>query len=432
MKGLIERFKNHMFNSDKIQKTENELQKENHFLNDILPNSEFGDIIWAQRFDFEWEKDGFWSPKHSIGPFIVIGKTEDRLICMYCTSVPQKDYFFEIGNGYNLFPKKTYTTINRIKAIDYESFVNINRSDDTCLSKEEKSLVAKLLHVQQLIEYSDLGLYKQIYFDLNKYIILSVGDIIRDKKTNQIKIIVKKDNDFIYTVPYNNNESEIKKEKEEDNEYIKSVAIEEIMNINNNSLFRVGDLLKKDNDYYYVYHTDGNIAKTFLLKKEKDSEENTIMIEKLKYIPYYLETIEIERDDNSYKVIGKASEIEKNIILNERRNFVEKSKRENRKKPIKYVGNSNHFKVGDIVEHRNYFAMEFIVIAIAYNKIITLSYDAYLRGKIIYREFDEKDYSLSKIDHIQNRSLIKEMNNLESIGNQVTEIKRLRLEKNKS
>ena len=112
--NIIEKFKNRLFNTNIYEKSKNEKL----FL-ETLKYHNIGDVIWAKRYDFDFEKD-IISSGHQMGPYIVVGKTEDKLICLYCTGKYKKNEL-ELSD-YDFFNKETYVQTYQIRAIDFESY----------------------------------------------------------------------------------------------------------------------------------------------------------------------------------------------------------------------------------------------------------------------------------------------------------------------
>ena len=466
IKELIERFKNHLFHLDAYKKSNEEIEKEKYFKSEILPNYKFGDIIWALRYDFDWDKEDI-GKKHEIGPYIVLDKNDDKLICMYCTSVPGKKGYFAIGEDGYMFNnlKQTYTTTFGLRAIDYESFVGENEVGAKSLNSKDKELIAKKYSNVNIVQYNDLGKQKALKLDLDVEPNLTPGDIIKEKNSNLYKLVLKRENGLIYTISikyydrYDNiinfcRENivfSIKEEKQENNIYVNTISnaqfslieekykehlklVKEKQEIKENLTLKRGALLSKHRNYYYVFNTEKDKAKLFSLTKVYVQDENTIKIGTLIFKPNYEDESEINIKDGSYHIIRLANEKEMDNISSSRKKYYKTKKEEalNYKEKLKKQEKQkfkNNFVVGDIIKTDNIFGMRFIVIGIGFNKIITISLHAYEEGKIIYREFNDHDKSLSKCAFISDNmkdNVNEQLEYFESLGNQVIEAKRLR------
>lgn len=84
--------------------------KYRNFIDNIIPSLKFGDIIYAERFNNDIEKE-WMGEGHTTGPFIVISFDGDKVVGAYCTSNPNVKGGFEIGEYYYLFSreKRSYT-----------------------------------------------------------------------------------------------------------------------------------------------------------------------------------------------------------------------------------------------------------------------------------------------------------------------------------
>ena len=469
IRELINKFKNHLFHIDDYKKSNEELQREEYFKSEILPNYNFGDIIWALRYDFDWDKDDI-GEKHEIGPYIVLGKKDNKLICMYCTSVPNKKNYFEIGkNGYmfdNL--KRTFTTTFDLRAIDSESFVGENEVGAKSLNYDDKELIAKKYSNVKIVQYNDLGKQRALRLELGVEPMFLPGDIIKDKNSNTLKLIVKRENGFIYTIGIkyydrwqnmiNFNKENIvfnmREEKQENNIYINTIPenqfkiieekykehlklVKEKQELKENFTLKRGALISKYNTSYYVYNTEKDKAKIFSLKKEYYATENTIKIGTIYFTPNFEDEKEINIKDESYHIIRLANEKEMDNISSKRKKYYKTKKEQvlNYKEQLKKQEKktiSNNFSIGDVIRSEYIFGMDFIVIGIAFNQIITISLHAFEEGKIIYREFNINDKSLSKCAFISEDMLNKineQLDYFDSLGQKVIEAKRLRYEK---
>ncbi len=432
-KKLIDKFKNQIFHTEEYIRSEEDLEKEKIFLEDVLSNAKFGDIVWALRYDFEWDGKEI-DDNHKIGPYIVIDKTDDKLICMYCTSVEGKRNFFEIGEDYELFfnDKKTYTCPFFLRTIDYISYVNTNLIS---LNEKDKKAIQKKLAVQKYITYNDLGIDKTLSFE-KKDISLDVGDVIKDHQA--YKLIIEKNGDALHTLQlqtYNPYLYKIDFPKEkldfggtyelmDINKYVGTLStnsinailakfkehqakIKELQELKENFTIKRGSLLFKNNKNYYVYNIERDNAQAFTLKPSIKNPD-CVKIGPSYYKPNYEETIDINIKDDSYKLVRLAKESEMELISEDRKRFIKTKKEKliNHKKEILKANKKkpNNFVKGNVIKSEHIFAMEFIVLGIIDNTIITVSLDAFLSNKITFFEFSASDKSLSLVDNVDQKT----------------------------
>ena len=78
----------------------NSFKKAEVYNENELSKLSFGDVIWAERYDKEYQKKRF-DKHHEKGPFIFLGIDDGKAIGMYCTG-KKTDYFnsFQLCEDY--------------------------------------------------------------------------------------------------------------------------------------------------------------------------------------------------------------------------------------------------------------------------------------------------------------------------------------------
>ena len=323
------------------------------FIENVIPSLKFGDIIYAERFNNDIEKEDM-GEGHNTGPFVVISFDGDKVIGAYCTSNQCVKGGFQIGENYNLFSRdrNTYATLLRLKTIDSEAFLNIGSRN---LSNSDIDRIKKKMCLTDLdIKYDDFGLEKNL--DVNFNVDFEIGDVVIYSGRYYV-IVEKKESTKFIIAPITGYDSryscidfsQVKidfanvKEVEmndlfyinsivksqmviiikEYNEYIKRKS--EIINSENRKLDR-GCLVSLFNDLYYVYGTEGNVANSFGVKIARITGDS-ILIAGKRFIPCYESVKDIDIKSDSYQILGVASEEEMDEISKARKSY-KKSKKE--------------------------------------------------------------------------------------------------------
>lgn len=152
---------------------------------EIIFNSlSFGDWILAKRLPDTREIE----KGHRNGPFLVIGRKDERLICLYTTSKENKTNLIKVSkNDYNL-NKETYIT-SSIKLISIDEFLY----SIYYLNEKEKKDLIKFLYIN--------GLENNSFLEEPK---LENGDIIQLKQQH---LIVGETSDNYVTIKIKYNDS---------------------------------------------------------------------------------------------------------------------------------------------------------------------------------------------------------------------------------
>ena len=132
----------------------------------IFNSLSFGNLILAKRLPNTQEIE----KGHRNGPFLVVGRKDDKLVCLYATSKDKKDSLLKISkSNYNL-NKDTYIT-SYIRLISIDEFL----SSIYYLNEKEKKDLHKFLYINGLQNYSFI-----------KEPNLEIGDIIQLKHQHLI------------------------------------------------------------------------------------------------------------------------------------------------------------------------------------------------------------------------------------------------------
>lgn len=288
----------------------------------------FGSLILAKRAtDTRDIEEG-----HKNGPFLVLGRKDEYLICLYATSKENKESLIRISkNNYNLH-KDTYIT-------SYVKYISINEFLSPIIyylnEKDNKNLI-KSLYIN--------GLDKYLYIDEPK---LEIGDIIQLKQQHLIigetddsykTIKVKYDKfNMIYTFDYKHkillsknfkykrvaflSEEEINKCIEESkNNYNskKHKKTDKKIPEKIETPLKVGNLIIYKNLLYYLYYELGDKKLSFSVNKNQTPTSQKIIIGGDEYYANFKIKRDFDENQENTLLVATATEEEKKLIKDKR------------------------------------------------------------------------------------------------------------------
>lgn len=334
----------------------------------LLETIEVGDIIWAKRYknktDMEKIPEG-----HREGPYIVLNKDMDNLICTQGTSVtpPEDDYdaYFNLNNeGYSL-TKKTFFKLYKMDFISNYQVVKVLDK----LNKKDKDALFRQIKLLHKVYYTKEGYFikldlpiqvgdiisqnnkKFIVIDIsdNKIICLNLNNEINFNDNGQLRYINFSNLDYS-KMNYFELDDNIKYINTLNNKIIKIILGEwknYINNLKNVEITQRGSIIVKDNKYYYVYGEEGTEWLVFEISTAPIKEGDQIQIGSLKYYTKYID-LKIDKKD-IFTNLYICSEKDKDKIKQLRKNYKKTEKNEN----LRETSKTELFKVGDIIEDIN-------------------------------------------------------------------------------
>lgn len=409
---------------------------------------EFGDIIMAQRYD-NLREQNMLGEDHQNGPFIVIGKDEDKLIGVYCSSSPNRQGKRLLENKYTALNKDTYFSMRRIKTIDKDQFLC---STGKRLYGKDMERLKKALYFNPQISYVDKDSKKT--YVLNEEMKLSKGDIIISNhklllilgetednfevirvynpivKTNSLnfaiqdfdfsKIETKNKNDkYSFVMTINQKQMDIidyKRSKYKPNELPKTL-----------DYIDVGYLIRKNGSLCYVYSIDGDIAHAFRCGYIENEETLSFKINNHIIRPHFKRIIDINRFDKNIKIEEIATQEEMHIIKQKRKSYLKSCKQreeiKQRKMPIKSV-----FDVGNVIKSNNMPGLRYLIIKKSEGQIETIHFDALVYANNLFTTvFDEWDENLLICDDVKKEEIWELKSRLQSLDlNEVQEKTKLK------
>lgn len=398
----------------------------------MLNNLSFGDVILARRYNSLNEKEKF-KKGHDVGFYVVVGKTDSKLICCYCTSVEGKLGFFPLGEDYIIFNnKKTFVTVCQNKTIDNFSFIkkvgSLNFEDKEKLIKnlkfhnsfyndsgEMKKL--DLVHnpkisIRDVIKINGV-FYLVIDIDDNNFKILQLDNYDKDSciidfsknsfDYNKVYLVDIKHYNYVNTIPKKQYAVIIK-------EYCKHKRrVNELQYAKNNKILNRGYIIKYNDKLYYVYNITASLASAFEIVMS--NSDDAVMVGKRNFVACFDNEVNINIKNDIYDVIAIANDNEMELFSSDRKKYFNNKKIENKELVKRKKG--HNFNVGDIIESTEIYGMKFIVIGMYNDTIITISLDHFIDdNKVIYREFSNYNGSLDLSNNINKELLTKVRKNI--------------------
>lgn len=290
----------------------------------IFNSLSFGSLILAKRA----ENTSQIEKGHRNGPFLVIGRKDDDLLCLYATSKEDSGSLIKMSkNNYNL-DKDTYIT-SSVKLISINEFI----ASIYYLSDREKKNLIKFLCINGIngygvldeprLEVGDIFYYHQYYY-------LIVGE----KADNYITIRVEFDNDdAIYNVDYKHEKLFLKNRKyrrvaflsveetnkcimefKEKNNHKKYTKKAKEVTLENISPLQVGNLIVYKNILYYLYFDLGDKKLSFSVSKNQISASQRITINGDVYYANFGSKRDFDAKQENVLLVATATEEEKQLI----------------------------------------------------------------------------------------------------------------------
>ncbi len=395
---------------------------------EAFPTLKCGDLILAKRYNTELEKEKILEG-HREGPFLIIDKKGDNLICLRGTSVqPEQEFihgYFALSNSDYTLNKITYFNIFNLYVINKETFIKkldeLSIFDQNKLIKKIKlttknyKLTNNKLEVNLKVQSGDVIDYLN-----SKYIVINIVE-------NTLFCVSLKTyfNDFSYDDIKNIDFSKpIFISEDENFKYVNSIESstfsqllkkyrEYIYCSNDKKIVQIGSIIFKDNKYYYIFGENENSWLTFEISEESDYFKDGINMCNTTYYTNYDEFIINKKD--SFKLFDIVS---KNDIENI------KKRKKLYKKDLK--SSNKNYTIGSIIESNQYGNERFIIIGI-YDKIFEcLSIDKLIKGiysDVFIRRFDtilSENKSINGIKWLEQRKKIS-LSNI-SKGNIISKI----------
>ena len=293
----------------------------------IFNSLSFGNLILAKRLPNTQEI----AKGHRNGPFLVLGRKDDKLVCLYATSKENKETLMKISkSNYNLH-KDTYIT-SCVRLISIDEFL----SSIYYLNEKEKKNLIKFLYINGLKNYS--------FIDEPN---LEIGDVIQLKhqhliigENNDSYITIKVDYDVLsgsYTFDYKHKNTIPKNLKYKrvaflSEEEINNCIAESKKNYNSKkhgkldkkvpekfeTPLKVGNLIIYKSLLYYLYYELGDKKLSFSVSKNQTPISQEITIGGNVYYANFGLKRDFDENQENTLLVATATEEEKQLIKKKR------------------------------------------------------------------------------------------------------------------
>ena len=309
-----------------IPKTNNKKQV------DLFPGVSIGSIIKAKRDQSKTAANKI-KEGHDKGPFIVIAKYDNRLVCSYGTSVNDNEQCnYKIEKIYYNLTKDTYFNTHHLELIKKDRFLEvIDHLDEYDLDKLLKTIkinkgdyyLVKNTVMGVKIKNFELGI-GDVYFTGFQYLL--VFDIVDNKlKCLEFKGSYKSLDNLDYSKVYTNKKaSNLQILKSYDKKYIDLVKSK--LNIYKNhkkiqTPLKRGSIVTKNNFYYYIYGEEGQDFLLYQLFMEKQPFYDIIKIDNDIFYTDYSNNKRIAKKDTSYRLFKQLNEVQMNEIKHNKKSY---------------------------------------------------------------------------------------------------------------
>lgn len=336
-------------------------------------NINIRDIIWANRYTTQEEKENI-PVGHRKGPFLVVDKQDDKLYCLYGTSVEptleNKKFFYRT----NILNEKkiTYFNISFIHIIDFDRYISRINELGNDESRQVFSLLKKLpclkkykgdkISIDFQIEAGD------IINNINNYLVLDKkGDklycLLLDKSIFYLKDTFKLNDfdDLEYSKVVEITNKNIRYINSVDNNILIYILKKQKEHLENLKVPSRGCVIIKDSKKYYIYGEDGLDLLVFQIWKKNKGEDIAININrKTFYTDFNVQEKINKKDKMEIQLLATEDEI---IKIREQKRSYFKSKKYYSKPEIKKVVNESIFQSGMIVKLDKNSFIDYMVIS---------------------------------------------------------------------
>ncbi len=417
----------------------------------------FGDIVIANRFENEQEKDNI-PLGHRDGPFIVIGKAKGKILALYATGAIPTDYSYRYRNlllkttdYYDTLEKDTFVCTNRCYLLAdsdiKETIGHLNENDEIGLNKRIGIVTDKKEYGSYALPYKkvELSVGDVIKRDNNMYVVIGLSEGVYEclqikKGTNGyrialdgvdyvpvykeiIKIIDVSEYNRVNVIP-DNMIIGIQKDRKD---YLDFMARDGI--IGRGSVITLGDR------YFYVNGELGDTFNGFEILKTEHSKMAKIKVGTETFYTNFSNLIQFYKKEHEYSFYKNAWPFEMQNIKDEKKSYTKKhSPRKSRLSKTKRarIRKSNEYKAnitsGALVEE-GLSMKRYIVITRQDKKIVVLNLKNYEEFNYVLEEKSVDEVSFVSLFHpiVFNellKELVKKKNNKKNKLN-VESIKRL-------
>lgn len=291
-------------------------------------NLSFGDLIIAKRnTDISKIETG-----HRTGPFLVIGRKDNFLECLYATSKEKDNVLITIKRNNCGLYKETHIT-SKVKLISINEFLSSIYS----LNEQERKNLIKVFYIN---EFGDYKKFPEPHIE--------IGDIIQ-KKCQHLIISEKEDNYITLKIEYDNvrksyvvdckNQSALSKNDKykrvgflfedeikrclEDSKNTSKFKSDTIINRHSNEIvespLKIGNLVLYKEKLFYLYYELGDKSFSFAVnKKAANITSEKITIGGNIYFADFENKQDFETQQDDVILVGKATDEEKQLIKSKR------------------------------------------------------------------------------------------------------------------
>lgn len=343
---------------------------------------DYGTIIWAKRYNNEVEKEKI-PEGHRCGPFIVVGRDKENLLCFYATGrVPEEVFFkqdtilLDASMYGDFLDKNTYIRTNKIISISENQLVEVIDSltliDRKKLNKKISVGLRKCLYFETGLENTDVHFETTDIINLKGRFYLIVN--CKEKKFDCLPLSTQNGN-YVFSVDgvdyYYDIDNFITFDNLDSAYLVNFVTDLKTMNIikvrRKNYLekldkyrnVKIGCIIKniEDEKIYYVYGEEGD--KWLIVKVDSLCNEQmaSFKIEENEFYSDFRSNCMISKKDTNYVVLFVANAKETEEFRKIKKAYLKSHTTREGKKQRKYK-----FDSGVIVKTKFFDEKEYVII----------------------------------------------------------------------
>lgn len=371
-----------------------------------------GDIIWAKRYKTEEEMLEI-QKGHRTGPFVVVGKDEKGIQCLYGTGTPPKSAAFnyrtlELKDLSYALDKLSYVHVAIAYHITEDMFIkrlgNLTSSDKKALLKKVEIVSREGLYIDLDIKIPPLPLETGDIINSWKDPYLIIGETESKYECINMSEASNGTNFFIvldgirYYFDFDNPKTYSKLLEPRRNGFIDSQTLCNVLKMQQQRLSFLkrkhetsrGSLIRIEDALYYIYGENGNTWLTHSLANARSKNLCEVLIGNKSYHINFERTLEISKKEDGIEVIDSATVQEMDAIKLQKKSHQKNAKIKAKKTKLPEL------QSGSIIKHKNKTeSTKQVVIIRSEGELVTMDYNEYLKGKYVLN----KDF-VRDVEHI--------------------------------
>lgn len=381
-----------------------------------------GDLIWARRYKNEEEMSSILEG-HREGPFLVVGREYDKLICLYCSSTYSNKRYsvkkFLLEDKSLSMNKDTYVQCSHIKYISRQEYIrkvsSLSLEDQTSIFKIMGIALNKGFYDESIVNVPEIKLgigdivlcngknYLILEEKDNKFLLFPLSSVVKGSKNN-IKI-----NDEILNIDFYHPSSKSKSTPLQridfvDNETLRKVLFiykSRLSELKNKDKMQRGSLIRIDDRFYYIFGEYENKFMVFSVFSNINKYMCKIVINSKNFYTDFANVLMIEKNSPNMSLLYNATSLEMDEIKYQRKRFVKPVNVERSNQDWYQKVNNPSIKVGSVCKILNKDDNDlYVVIVRTQDEVIAIPLNQVINGEY------KKLYKLNVLDLLETYEMV--------------------------